>query len=387
VELQIAGPDLTQLVGVGRQLFGELSQAVPGARVRPVPVLDDGAAEFHITPKQEQATKLGFSSRDIGLIADAYVDGAIIGEFGEEGKRKVDVVLRGASLHASVDDDLSLAAAPVATPSGALVPFGTLAEIDTRLGPTVVQRIERKRAITLQVTPPDELPFETAIEQVETRLSALQSSGEIPSQVDLRLGGSAGKLISAQQQFARILLIALVISFLLLAGLFEDFIAPLAVMVTVPLAAAGGVLALVIADGLGVSIPLDLMSALGFVILIGVVVNNAILIVDGAMARLREGTALDEAVGEAVRARVRPIFMSTLTSLAGLTPMVVSSGAGSELYRGVGTIVLGGLALSTVLALFVVPSLFAVLWRLRRSVVSSRALPSSEGSGHGREGA
>ena len=191
--------------------------------------------------------------------------------------------------------------------------------------------------------------------------------------------GSAGRLAAAQSQFAGILLIALVISFLLLAGLFEDFLAPVAVMVAIPLAAAGGVLALRLAESFGVSIPLDLMSALGFLILIGVVVNNAILIVDGAIARIGQGAELDVAVSEAVRARIRPIFMSTLTSLAGLAPMVLGSGAGSELYRGVGTIVLGGLALSTVLSLFVVPSVFTLSWRARRALGASLTAVVSRG--------
>ncbi|HMR05642.1 MAG TPA: efflux RND transporter permease subunit, partial [Polyangiaceae bacterium] len=113
--------------------------------------------------------------------------------------------------------------------------------------------------------------------------------------------------------------------------------------------------------------PLDLMTALGFLILMGVVVNNAILIVDGAITRLRDGEELETAVTEAVRRRVRPIFMSTFTSLAGLAPMVLLTGDGSELYRGVGSIVLGGLAVSMFLVIYVVPSFFTLVWRLRRA--------------------
>jgi HAE1 family hydrophobic/amphiphilic exporter-1 len=161
------------------------------------------------------------------------------------------------------------------------------------------------------------------------------------------------------------LLVALLISYFLLAGLFEDFLAPLAVLVVLPMAAAGGVGGLWLVNAYLVAQPLDLVTALGFLILIGVVVNNAILIVDGAVARLRAGAELATAVTEAVDARIRPIFMSTLTSLAGLAPLVFSTGPGSELYRGVGTVVLGGLTLSTLLSLFTVPSLFVLLWKLR----------------------
>jgi HAE1 family hydrophobic/amphiphilic exporter-1 len=162
-----------------------------------------------------------------------------------------------------------------------------------------------------------------------------------------------------------VLILAVVICYLLLAALFEDFIAPLAVLVSVPLAGAGGVLALILVDRFLGDQPFDLMTAMGFLILIGVVVNNAILVVDGALARLREGASLVASVADAVEARIRPIMMSTLTSLAGLVPMVLFPGSGSELYRGVGAIVLGGLALSTVLTLYVVPAAFTLLWRVR----------------------
>jgi HAE1 family hydrophobic/amphiphilic exporter-1 len=283
----------------------------------------------------------------------------------------VDVVLKAARPDAATsEDDLRLLRdAPVATSRGDIVPFGVLAEVKTELGPTVIQRAERRRSVVLQVTPPDDVAFETAIDTIQQDvLGPLEASGDIPAGIDVNLGGSAGKLTDAQLQFGWVLLIALLISFLLLAALFEDFLAPVVVLVTVPLAAAGGVVALLGVDRFVNEQPLDLMTAIGFLILIGVVVNNAILIVDGAIARLRDGAALPDAVTGGVHSRVRAIFMSTLTSLAGLAPMALSTGAGSELYRGVGAIMLGGLAVSTILSLFVVPALFSLVWRLRRAV-------------------
>jgi HAE1 family hydrophobic/amphiphilic exporter-1 len=367
VELQLSGNDLSELVNTGRSLFGALMQAVPGSRVRPIPVLDAGAPEWHLIPEQEQLALSGFDGRDLSLIADAYVDGAIIGEYGREGEHKLDLLLKSNESWAPGGDidESALAAAPVAIPSGQVVPFGVLSRIETRLGPTSIQRIERKRSVTLQLTPPDDVPFEEAIDRVNALVAQMKDKNEVPASVELSLGGSAGKLVEAQAQFAWILVVALIISFFLLAGLFEDFMAPVVVLVVLPLAAAGGVLALSWVNKWITPQPLDLMTALGFLILIGVVVNNAILIVDGALARLRDGVPLVDATVDAVRGRVRPIFMSTLTSLAGLMPMVMTRGAGGELYRGVGTIVLGGLALSTVLSLFVVPALFTLLWQLR----------------------
>jgi len=251
---------------------------------------------------------------------------------------------------------------PLATPTGEVVPLSTVARTAEVLSPTSISRVERRRAITLEISPAEDMALETAMEKIRTEVLP---EVVLPDGVEPRLSGAAGKLEEAKSRMGGILLLATVISFLLMSALFEDFLAPLVILVTVPLAGAGGVLGLRLVDATMGSQPLDMMTALGFVILIGVVVNNAILIVDGALKRLRDGVGLESATAAAVGARVRPIFMSSLTSLAGLLPLVLFPGSGSELYRGVGAIVLGGLALSTLLSLFVVPCLFSLLWRLR----------------------
>ncbi|EDM76308.1 acriflavin resistance protein D [Plesiocystis pacifica SIR-1] len=395
VEVDLSGSDLRALVGAGGALLGSIREAIPGAQVRPIPSLELGAPELHVIPRRGEVAGLGVRGSELGATVDALVDGQIIGEWGREGEPKVDVVLRGrlpddqgtlrssgSQAGADASTRLSaaqLAAAPVTTPSGEVVPLGSLATIEERLGPTQIRRIERSRSITLQVTPPETVALETAMATIREQVDAMQASEVIPAGVDVQLSGTAGKLEQAQGRFAQVLLLAVVISYLLLAALFEDFIAPFAVLVSVPLAGAGGVLGLLAVDRwLGLSggdQPFDLMTALGFLILIGVVVNNAILVVDGAQARRRADPELgiSEAAAQAVEARVRPIFMSALTSLAGLVPMVVASGSGSELYRGVGAVVLGGLALSTVLTLYVVPCAYTLLAQLSRRVTALRA--------------
>jgi HAE1 family hydrophobic/amphiphilic exporter-1 len=304
---------------------------------------------------------------ELGLVVDALIDGAIIGEYTPKGQPKLDVVLRAVTQGDQLlPDAAALLSAPVATPSGRTVPLGALAKIEERLGPSVIRHLERRRAITLNVSPPEDLALEDAIDTIRNEvIGSLEKEGAVPPGVEFGLSGAAGKLEVAQRQFGNILLLALIICFLLIAALFEDFVSPFAVLMSVPLAAAGGAGGLWLVNALLGKQPLDLMTALGFLILIGVVVNNAILVVDGSLTRLRAGTSLREAVPLAVEARVRPIFMTTATSLAGLLPMVIFQGSGSELYRGVGAIVLGGLLLSTVLTLFVVPSAFTLLWRLR----------------------
>ena len=157
--------------------------------------------------------------------------------------------------------------------------------------------------------------------------------------------------------FGRWLVLAIVITYLLLAALFESFIYPIVILVTVPLAAVGGIAGLRIVHGINGQ-QMDVLTLLGFVILIGTVVNNAILIVHHALNRMRnEGDEPRAAVLDGVRTRVRPIFMSTLTSVLGMFPLVVFPGAGSELYRGLGSVLLGGLIVSTVFTLFLIPTL------------------------------
>ncbi len=367
VEVEITGPRLDQLVGLGGRMMGSLRQAMPDAQIRPVPSLDLGAPEMRLTPNRREATRHGMTGAQIGATVDALVDGWQVGEFAPEGQPQLDVVLRPSTGGAT--DGSSLLASPVATPRGDVVPLGTLVHLTESVGPTSIRRVERARSIALQVSPSREMALERAMELIEAEVvEPLRAQGAIPPDVRVQLAGTADKLQDAKYRMGATLLMALVISFLLLAALFEDFVAPVAILVAVPFAAVGGLAGLRFVDLVLGTQPLDMMTAMGFVILIGVVVNNAILVVDGALTRLRGGTVLAEALGQSVSARVRPIFMSTLTSLAGLAPLVIFPGSGSELYRGVGAVVLGGLAFSTLLTLVAVPAVFAVLWRIRSVV-------------------
>ena len=359
VDVDVTGASLTEIIGVAGPLMGKLSDALPGAQIRPIPGLDLGAPELQVTPRRQDAAALGLSGAQIGAVVDAVVDGRIVGELGREGRPNLDVVVRAQDLGAKTFHELS--AAPIATPSGRIVPLSAVADLRETVGPATIQRIERRRAITLQVSPPDNIALEDAMRIIREDVLGPMT---LPPEVRINLAGTADDLTIAKNRFGSTLLLAVLISFLLMSALFEDFLAPIVILVTVPMAAAGGVAALRLVDFFLGPQPFDMLTAVGFVLLIGVVVNNAILVVDGALARLAEGAPLVDAVEASVARRVRPILMSTLTSLAGLLPLVLFPGSGSELYRGVGAVVLGGLTLSTVLTLFVVPAVFAVVWRL-----------------------
>ena len=154
---------------------------------------------------------------------------------------------------------------------------------------------------------------------------------------------------------------AMVVIYLLLTILMRSFVLPLVIMITVPVAGAGGIIGLIILNQFSFQ-PLDMLTMLGFIILTGIVVNNAILMVEQTLWHFRiESMSLSKAITEATSNRIRPIFMSTLTSLFGLIPLVIFPGAGSELYRGIGTVVFGGLATSAILTLLMVPPLLTLV--------------------------
>jgi len=195
-------------------------------------------------------------------------------------------------------------------------------------------------------------------------IDKLRAEG-LPAGVRVRMSGSAAELDVTFDAMVNNLVVAIVIVYLLMAVLFESFVYPFIIMLSVPLATAGGVLGLVVLNiymsrSGGVQ-ALDMLTMLGFIILVGIVVNNAILLVDQSLKHMREeGLPSTEAILEATQNRLRPIFMSTLTSVFGMLPLVLFPGAGSELYRGLGSVVVGGLSLSAILTLLIIPPLLAI---------------------------
>jgi HAE1 family hydrophobic/amphiphilic exporter-1 len=205
------------------------------------------------------------------------------------------------------------------------------------------------------------MALEEAIDILNSEVIQPLHEEGIPQGIKLRLSGTAEKLDQTWDAMLINLLLALAIVYLVMAILFESFVYPLIILLSVPVAAAGGVAGLAVLNRYTVQ-PLDMLTLLGFVILIGIVVNNAILLVHQALHNFREEhMAAADAIVTATRNRIRPIFMSTLTSVFGMLPLVLFPGAGSELYRGLGSVVVGGLALSALLTLLIVPPLLALV--------------------------
>lgn len=360
VDVNISGEDYPTIVASAGLLYGALSQAIPGAQIRPVPSLEIGYPEANLVPDRAAVVANGLSERSLGVYVDALMDGRRVGEYKPEGEKLMDMVVTGGVNRIRSPEDILNGL--VATPFGELVRVGDLAHLEYTQGMTQVNHLERKRTVRLEVTPPEDYPLQQALEVVSDDLvPKLRAGGQLGG-VNVGVGGNADKLTETREALQWNFLLAVVITYLLLSALFSNYLYPLIILFSVPMAAAGGFVGLKLVDTLIAPQSFDVLVMLGFIILVGTVVNNAILIVHQALNNVRyEGMQGNEAILRSVRTRIRPIFMLATTSLFGLLPLVLSTGSGSELYRGLGSVILGGLALSTVLTLFVVPALLAFL--------------------------
>lgn len=360
INLNVTGPDMTAILEAAKRADELLAKTFPeesGAQTRIEPGLDLGAPEIRVTPDLRRLAKAGLSARDLAVSIDVMNDGARAGEI-NRGSRRIDVVLQGPE--GLVTNTQGINALPIVTATGLVLPADSLADIEITSGPTEILHVDRERAITITVSPPKSMPLQDAIEIVRNEVVAPLEAEWLAPGMKLSLSGAADDLSETWGALQLNLVVALVIVYLVISVLYESLVYPAIIMLSVPLATAGGLLGLALLN-VYVAQPLDMLTMLGFVILIGIVVNNAILLVDQALQNSRGGMGSSEAILQATRNRIRPIFMSTMTSVFGLLPLAVFPGAGSELYRGLGSVVIGGLSLSAVLTLAIIPPLLSLL--------------------------
>lgn len=371
IEVEIKGPDLGNLINMGRQIFGAAAQLIPGAQIRPIPGLDLGNPEIQAVPNRDRMTRLGITTSDLGLTVGSMVDGVVASNYRLYGD-EIDLVVKNRpDMIGRIQDMEKL---PVLSPSGGKVTLGSVADVSLAEGPTQINHIDSERAITIQIIPPPEMPLEAAMETVREKIvGPLKASGQLSSLYTINLGGTADDLTRTRKALFWNFILAIVICYLLMAALFENFFYPFIIMFTVPLAAVGGFIALFLVNAFLIVQPLDIITMLGFVILVGVVVNNAILIVHQTLNNIKDsGMAATDAIVESVRTRIRPIYMSSLTTIFGLLPLVFAPGAGSEFYRGLGSVFAGGLLVSTVFTIFLIPALLSLTFDVAEFLKSKR---------------
>jgi HAE1 family hydrophobic/amphiphilic exporter-1 len=355
IDIDVKGSDLETVRATAQRLEGSL-RGLEGVNFVSSS-FEWGSPELQVVIDRERAAALALSVSQLGEIVETQVKGTFAGVFRERGKER-DIRLRGSERAGQRTQDL--AEAVFFTRAGRPIRLADVAEVRPGVGPTKVQHVDLDRAIKLTANIREEIPLEEAVRRVENQVVAPVRQA-LPLGYQIDVSGQARDLVEAWNALKWSFVLAVVIVYLLMCALFESWATPFIILFTIPLAATGGVLAVRLAHLSEPTIKMDSVTMLGFVILAGVVVNNAILIVHQAINFTRDGRSPQDAVLESVRTRIRPIFITTVTTIVAMLPLVLARGSGSELYRGLGAAMLGGLALSTLFTLVLIPVLY-LLW-------------------------
>ncbi|HIJ80014.1 MAG: efflux RND transporter permease subunit, partial [Desulfobulbaceae bacterium] len=301
VDVNISGQDINQIIGVAQSMmFGLIPAKIAKAQIRPVPSIEASYPEVRIIPNKEKLAANGLTEDDLGVYVDVLMDGRKIEEYRPEGVKQIDLVLKGDDLAYQTPEDVL--GGMIVNKYGKLIRIGDVAALEYGQSMAQINHLERARTITLQVTPPEELPLQRAMEIIENEIIAsLQQEGKLAG-LQVTVGGNADKLVETRAALQWNLLLALAITYLLMAALFENFLYPLIILFSVPLAAAGGFIGLRAVNTFIAPQGFDVLTMLGFIILIGTVVNNAILIVHQSLNNVRYNSLVGmAAISDAVR--------------------------------------------------------------------------------------
>jgi multidrug efflux pump subunit AcrB len=358
ITLDLQGPDIDTLMDSAKTGIASINQAMPNANARPVPGLSLSEPELQLIPNDRRISQAGITRREVANAVRAFTGGLFVNEY-FDGNDRMNVILRGTKWNTPDE----LAALPIYTPLAGIQTIGELAQINRTVGPTQLRRVDGKRTISIVISPPQTMSLEEAVSILNEKvIPNIRQS--LPDNASIQLSGNANRMQSAIVDMLINFMLALMILFLLMTALFKSAKDSVLVLLVMPLAVAGGVIALSLLN-LVTFQSLDLLTMIGFIILLGLVVNNAILLVDQTRQAEAAGLNRVDAVAQAVRIRARPVYMSTLTSLFGMLPLMAIPGVGSEIYRGLATVIVGGMGISTMFTLVLMPSLLQLSFGLK----------------------
>ena len=365
--MNVAGAmEYESLINTVRLIQDRIMNEIPEVQLRLNPTSNPVYPEVQIIPNREALKSAGITATELGISVDAYLDGRKIGEFKDSTIGTIDIMLQGERKSFNNPDEVY--SILVNSGSGFPVPISSLAETKEVMGIERIRRYNYQRSFLFIITLPKGMVLEQLQEKINTKvLEPMREEGLLQG-ITVYTSGASSKLESAKNALSGNFMLAILITYLLMAALLNNFFYPLIIMFSVPLAASGGFIGLDLVNRFLTPQSLDIITMLGFIMLIGSVVNNPILIVYQTLNNIKYGMNGSAAIRDALKTRIRPIFMSTATSLFGMLPLVIAPGAGSELYRGMGSVILGGMALSTIFTLFLIPALLSIFLSRKKAV-------------------
>ncbi|MEM7282056.1 MAG: efflux RND transporter permease subunit [Pseudomonadota bacterium] len=361
IDIDLQGSDIVALMDAARVGMTKISEVLPSAQVRPQPSLSLAEPELQLIPDERRITQAGLTHRDVANSVRAMTGGLFVGEY-FDGNDRFDMLLKGGKWTSPEQ----LAAMPISTPLAGIQTLGELAQIRRTVGPTQLRRIDGQRTISLAVAPPENMSLEETLEILRREVGPTIRAA-LPADSTINYRGNADDLEAALDDMLKNFLLAILILFMVMAAIFKSLKDSLLVLLIMPLALAGGILALKVMNLIGIYQSLDLLTMIGFIILLGLVVDNAILLVSQTRTGERSGLSTADAVEAAIRVRARPVYMSTLTSIFGMLPLMLVPGVGTDIYRGLAVVIVGGMTISAIFTLVLMPSLL----RLREGTPSA----------------
>lgn len=345
INISIKGDDLDTLKNIGDD-FKEIIEKVDGTREVSTSYAD-GIPEVQIISDRSIASQYGLTTAQIGSAVKNTLSGSTVTKFKINGD-ELDVNLKGDNIYGESISILDML--PISTLTGGSIPLSEVADIKVENGPISITRENQTRVLTVSssVSGRD-------VQSVSTDITQLLEKYEMPSGYEYTFGGETEQIKETFSDLFLAMAMAVLLVYMIIAAQFESLIQPLSVMFSVPLALSGGFIALFVTG-----LPLSVVGIIGFIILVGIVVNNAIVLIDYINKRREKGEERTVAILKAGPIRIRPILMTALTTILGLVPMAIGLREGGELTKSMGVVVIGGLALSTVLTLVIVPVMYTI---------------------------
>ena len=371
LEIELRSSDLSELERSGRQLARMLEANPHYADVKST--VEQGFPEVQIRFDQERAAALGLTTRQIADQVVRQVRGEVATRYSFR-DRKIDVLVRAREQdRASVEDIRGILVNPQ---SASPVPLSAVAEVVETVGPSEIHRVDQVRVATVSANLRD-IDLGTAVEEVR----ALVAENPLGAEVKMHIGGQGEELDASLSSLFFAFGLAIFLVYLVMASQFESLLHPFVIMFSVPLAMVGAVLALFLSGS-----PVSVVVFIGLILLVGIVVKNAIVLIDKVNQLREEGVAKRDALMQAAESRLRPIIMTTLTTLLGFAPLAFFGGEGAEIKAPMAITVIGGLLVSTLLTLVVIPVVYDLLDRRpdsyyrERGELARRALARSAGT-------
>lgn len=368
MQLELRGYDLAKADAAAQDLK-RIMEDVPG--IEDVRVSRrEGRPEQNLIVDREKIADVGLSVQDIAEVIQTNVGGSRAGVY-REGGDEFPLVVRLQPEDRLTTGDLG--SVSVRTDRGTILPVSAVVHTERRRSPTNIDRVDGQRVTYLTANLESGVALGDVIEDLRARLDGFP----LPPDVTLLYGGEYEEQRKAQQDFVLSIVMAVVLIYMVMAAQFERFVDPLIVMVTVPLAVVGVVPTLLLT---GTS--LNVQSLMGIVMLVGIVVNNAIVLVDYInLMRREQGMEVADAVVHSGRMRLRPILMTTCTTVLGMLPLAIGGGAGGEIQASLARAVIGGLSVSTLITLVVIPSVYTGVHDLTEAIRARRAAPAPAATG------